>query len=54
MITPYLENVMDKVRKARRLEIKKYRNKMTEAQQKNYLKDWMANYELADYLASIS
>ena len=54
MITPYLENVMEKVKKCRRLEVKKFRNKMTEGQQKNYLMDWMANYELADYLAGIS
>ena len=32
------------------MEIKKFMSKMNEGQKKSYLTDWVANFEVADYL----
>ncbi len=45
---------MKTILNSRRFEIKKYYKLMNESQRKNYLKDWVANYEVCDYLEQIT
>lgn len=45
---------MQTITKTRRMEIKKFMNKMNEGQKKSYMTDWVANFEVADYLENIS
>ena len=45
-LTPYIEKAMKTILQRRRFEIKKFGNQMSEAQRKNYLKDWVANFEI--------
>lgn len=45
---------MKTIIKRRRMEIKKYFNVMSDPQKKAYIKDYVANYEIADYLEGIS
>lgn len=53
-LAPYIQKVMVSITGFRRLELKKYMTKMNDTQKKDYLKDWVANYEIVDYLAFIN
>ena len=44
LLAPYIEKVMQTITKNRRLEIKKFMNKMNENDKKCYLTDWVANF----------
>jgi hypothetical protein len=46
-MTPRIETVMKTVLSRRRLELKKYYKVMSDNDRKIYLKDWVANYEIA-------
>lgn len=50
MLTPHIEAVMKTILNRRRLELKKFYKIMNDHQRKAYLRDWVANYEIADYL----
>ena len=45
-----IERVMKTVLARRRLELKKFYKVMSDNDRKKYLKNWVANYEIADYL----
>lgn len=45
---------MQTIAKSRKMDIKKFMTKMNDGQKKSYMTDWVANYELADYLENIS
>lgn len=53
-----MEEPIDRVMKAvlarRRLELKKFYKLMNDNDRKKYLKNWVANYEIADYLEARS
>lgn len=53
-LRPYIEKAMQTIAKTRRLQIKKFMMKMNESQKKSYLTDWVANFEISDYLDNIS
>ena len=53
-LQPYIEKVMKSITKTRRMELKKFMSKMNDGQKKSYLTDWVANFEVADYLSSIT
>ena len=53
-MAPYIEKAMKSVVARRRNEVKKYYNQMTENQRIKYIRDWMANYEVEDYIESIA
>lgn len=43
-LKPYIDKVMQWIAKTRRLEVKKFMNKMNESQRKSYMTDWVANF----------
>lgn len=49
-MAPYIDAAMKKILAHRRMEIKKYYKVMSEADRKKYLKNYVANYEIAEYL----
>jgi len=53
MLTPHIEAVMKTILNRRRLELKKFYKIMNDHQRKAYLRDWVANYEIADYLSNV-
>lgn len=54
MLAPYIERAMQSIAKNRRMEIKKFMNRMNENDKKSYMTDWVAAFEIVDYLESIS
>ena len=44
---------MQTLKKTRKIEIKKFYNQMNPSQRLNYTKDWVANFEVNDYLENI-
>lgn len=51
---PYYEKVMNQLKRSRKKQGQKFWNQTVETQCKNYLKDWVANFEIVDYLEKIS
>jgi len=49
VLTPLIQEAMTKILQRRRLEIKKFKI-LTDHERRNYLKDYVANYEIADYI----
>lgn len=49
-LTSYIDKAMKTILAGRRLELKKFYKIMNDNDRKSYLKDWVANYEIADYL----
>lgn len=44
---------MQTFKQTRKIEIKKFYNQMNPTQRLKYLKDWVANFEINDYLENI-
>jgi hypothetical protein len=49
-MAPLIEEAMKTILTRRRFELKKYYKIMNDNDRKNYLKNWVANYEIAEYL----
>jgi hypothetical protein len=49
-LTPHIDKAMKAVLARRRFELKKFYKIMSDGDRKKYLKNWVANYEIADYL----
>jgi hypothetical protein len=49
-LTPYIDKAMKAILARRRLELKKFYKIMSDGDRKNYLKSWVASYEIVDYL----
>lgn len=45
-----IDRIMKEILTRRRLELKKYYKIMNDNDRKKYIKNWVANYEIADYL----
>ena len=54
IISPYIEKAMNEIAKTRRLEIKKFMKVMNDSQKKSYMTDWVATFEIANYLNQVS
>jgi hypothetical protein len=51
-LTPFIEEAMKAILTRRRLEIKKFKI-LTDHERKRYLSEYVANYEIADYLENL-
>ena len=49
-MTPFIDKAMKAILARRRFELKKFYKIMSDGDRKKYLKNWVASYEIADYL----
>jgi len=49
-MTPFIDKAMKAILARRKFELKKFYKIMSDGDRKKYLKNWVASYEIADYL----